>query len=205
MGTLVSCCIEDQELNCPTSDRETQRATDRAPLLEADFKDFDPKPGIRSRENSFSDSFLQESPNAFEDYGHITRNETTTDLGMRKIPIEFSKLYRIGNLLGLGTTSKVFRIFFRKRKNEVDKLACKIIDKRKLTMGMSPDDVDFLLGQLRKEVDVLKQVSHPCIVTFHDFMETKDRLFIITEYLVSAYFTYHVMLSQLSFYSLTLL
>lgn len=62
-------------------------------------------------------------------------------------------------------------------------LACKIIDKNKLTVGMDPFDIGPLLLQLRREVDILRKLHHPNIVSFYDFMETKDKLFIITEHL----------------------
>jgi serine/threonine protein kinase len=111
--------------------------------------------------------------------------EQSIQQNLSGIPQEFLKLYEFGKLLGVGTTSKVYQIFHKRRKyvGHRKPFACKIIDKRKLTMGMLEEDVEPLLQQLRKEVDILRRIDHPHIVAFQDFVETKRLLFIITEYL----------------------
>jgi serine/threonine protein kinase len=142
----------------------------------------------------------------------------------RELPVELSKLYSIGPLIGIGTTAKVYQIQPKRRSRSIniknksanngslrsdaglfppevagketavvdvaedqDKdetfLACKIIDKRKLTSQMKYNDVESLLSQLRREVDILRRTSHPNIVRYVDFMESKSQMFIITEYL----------------------
>ena len=114
------------------------------------------------------------------------------DLGL---PPEFLKLYRIGSLVGIGTTAKVYAIYHRRRKHttsHIGKLACKVIDKRKLTLGMDTEDVEPLLKQLRKEIDILKRIHHENIVAFYDCMETRDRLFIITEHLTGGELFDHI-------------
>eukprot|EP01038_Epipyxis_sp_PR26KG_P007649 gene7649-10410_t len=141
---------------------------------------------LRSKEQSVSESELLQ-----------------TNEDIHPLPSEFLQLYILGSLVGVGTTSKVFKVLYRNRKkiflgavvypesntcskndgsNPIE-LACKIINKKKLRIDIDQMDIEALLKQLKKEVEILRQVSHPNIVTFVDFMETKDKLFIITEYL----------------------
>jgi serine/threonine protein kinase len=58
-------------------------------------------------------------------------------------------------------------------------LACKIIDKKSLALGI--EDNDFVLFQLRKEIDILRRIQHPHIVRYYDYTETKNHILIITE------------------------
>lgn len=102
------------------------------------------------------------------------------------LPAQFTKLYSLGDLLGIGTTAKVYRVHRKKKffsTPNIKNLACKIIDKRKLTYGMSPKDVEPLLNQLRREVEILRRINHPNIVAFYDVIETHQQIFIITEHL----------------------
>jgi serine/threonine protein kinase len=100
------------------------------------------------------------------------------------LPSEFSKFYILGELVGIGTTSKVYKVIPKrggKAMTDCQPLACKIIDKRGLTNDIDYDDVDPLLEQLCREVEILRRIHHENIVTFYDYTETKDKLFIITE------------------------
>lgn len=100
-------------------------------------------------------------------------------------PPQFSKFYQMGGLVGVGTTSKVYQVHPKLNKKteawEEGSLACKIINKSRIVCDLEDQDVEFLLEQLGKEVDILKRIKHQNIVQFYDYMETKDRLFIITE------------------------
>lgn len=62
-------------------------------------------------------------------------------------------------------------------------LACKVIDKRRL-IGLTSNTVDneSVLGQLRKEIAILKSIDHPNIVAFQDFIETTSFMYLVTEY-----------------------
>ena len=114
-----------------------------------------------------------------------------------RLPREFSKLYELGKLVGIGTTSKVYQIKRRKRKPQSSSplnflsinglLACKVINKKKLQSQMisstNSQDIEPLLIQLRREVDILRRIAHPNIVSYYDFLETRNQIFIITEYL----------------------
>lgn len=100
-------------------------------------------------------------------------------------PQQFGKFYALGDLVGVGTTSKVYKVSCKINtkwsSSESQKLACKIIDKRGITHGVDEYDIDPLLEQLCREVEILKRIHHENIVSFYDYMETKDHLFIITE------------------------
>lgn len=39
----------------------------------------------------------------------------------------------------------------------------------------------MLLEQLRKEIEILQQLSHPNIVEFQDVVETADKIFVVME------------------------
>ncbi len=102
------------------------------------------------------------------------------------LPTEFLMLYELGPLLGSGTTSKVFKLFHRKRQNVIDEkinnLACKIIDKQKMVHGLGDYEMEPLLNQLRKEANILRSICHPNIVSLYDFMETSSSLYFVMEH-----------------------
>lgn len=143
--------------------------------------------GEDSQEDSLYPSYVQNEGSHALKSDRLPKNFPTN----LNLPKEFLKLYDIGRLVGIGTTAKVFQLTRKKRKyittpNGVTKpllLVCKVIDKRKLILQMNYTEMDPLLKQLRREVDILRRLHHPNIVTYYDFMETKQQLFIITEYL----------------------
>ncbi|RYG96190.1 hypothetical protein EON65_54795 [archaeon] len=116
------------------------------------------------------------------------------------LPSEFYLQYELGELLGIGTTSRVYAVQAKrhahahthttkqhthtKSHTHSFPLACKVIDKRKLTFKMHRSDSEALLLQLRKEVDILRRLSHPHVVTYVDFLESRDFIVIITERLM---------------------
>jgi serine/threonine protein kinase len=107
--------------------------------------------------------------------------DTREDVGF---PPEFAKFYDIGSLVGVGTTSKVYRVYHRIHRlhgSSKSALACKVIDKRNIVVGLEREEVEPLLAQLRKEVEILRRIQHSNIVSFVDFMETRNKLFIVTE------------------------
>ena len=123
---------------------------------------------LRSRDKSLSEPIIHDGG---------SRNEII-------LPQQFGKFYELGPLLGIGTTSKVYKVHRRITKQSCTDerpLACKIIDKRGILYGVESIDIDPLLQQLCREVEILKRIQHPNIVTFYDYMETRDKLFIITE------------------------
>jgi serine/threonine protein kinase len=143
---------------------------------------------LRSKQESYSESVLElhTSSNPLGPSNMKTQKEWEDILP--NMPHEFIQLYELNQLLGIGSTSKVFLIQDRIQKRSTlpqltrASYACKVIDKRKLTLGIEYEEIKFLFKQLRKEVEILRHISHPHIVSFHDFLESKHLLFIITEF-----------------------
>lgn len=101
------------------------------------------------------------------------------------LPPQLRQFYAMGELVGIGTTSKVYKVQYLINgtwgSSDKQPLVCKIIDKKGIIYNVDDGDVDPLLEQLSREVEILKRIHHPNIVTFYDYMETKDKLYIITE------------------------
>lgn len=99
------------------------------------------------------------------------------------LPNQFREKYMLGRLIGQGTTSEVYQV----RLNSTDQfntnppLACKLINKRAITVGLQGIEFDPNEIQIWREVEILKQIRHPNIVRYYDFYETSEHLFIITE------------------------
>lgn len=90
----------------------------------------------------------------------------------------------MGELIGVGTTAEVFRVSYKDSDGDPSRqqpLVCKVIDKRGITYSMDGNDPYGALHQLWREVEILKRIRHPNIVAYYDYIETKDRLYIITE------------------------
>lgn len=106
-----------------------------------------------------------------------------------EVPVEFTQFYDILELIGVGTTSQVYKVLTKhnkplsRNKTHQEYLACKLIDKQQLTQGMMKADIEPFLNQLRREVYILRSVHHSNIVKCYDFMETHHKIFIITELL----------------------
>jgi serine/threonine protein kinase len=100
------------------------------------------------------------------------------------LPHSFLSSYIMGELIGVGTTAEVFRVAYKQADGSPDHqrpLVCKVIDKRGITYSIEENDPSPALQQLWREVEILKRIRHPNIVAYYDYMETKDRLYIITE------------------------
>lgn len=115
------------------------------------------KKALRPKDASYSESMIQ-------------------DFKREEIPTELAKLYDMKGIIGIGTTSKVYLC---KRRARSEAFACKVIDKRKLNIEI--ENKELLLTQLRKEIEILQQLSHPSIVGFEDVVETADKIFVVME------------------------
>ena len=94
----------------------------------------------------------------------------------RDVPREFHQMYKIGPILGYGTTSKVYAI---KQRTLNTPLACKVVDKKKLSYDVN---YELIITQLRAEIKILKHIQHENIVMLYDVIETRNAIYIITEY-----------------------
>ncbi|KAG5187750.1 kinase-like domain-containing protein [Tribonema minus] len=93
------------------------------------------------------------------------------------VPEEFNKIYDLRSLIGVGTTAKVFLCL---RRATGERLACKVIDKRRLNLEPGQQE-EQLLTQLRREIDTLRSLQHPNIVKFEDVVETADMIYVVME------------------------
>lgn len=98
------------------------------------------------------------------------------DYERQDVPEEFSKIYDTRQLIGVGTTAKVYLCV---RRATDRKFACKVIDKRRL--AFEPGQDQMLLDQLRKEIDILRSLDHPNIVRFEDVVETPSAIHVVME------------------------
>ncbi|KAI9100479.1 calmodulin dependent protein kinase [Phlyctochytrium arcticum] len=87
----------------------------------------------------------------------------------QKLDNSFDEHYFLGKQLGIGSFAVVKECT---RKSDSVKFAAKIIDKVQL-MGK--------LDMLRTEVDVLKRISHPNVISLCDIHETDKQVIIVTE------------------------
>ncbi|CAM9259038.1 unnamed protein product [Phaeothamnion confervicola] len=98
------------------------------------------------------------------------------DYERQDVPEEFAKIYDMRMLIGVGTTAKVFLCV---RRATDKKFACKVIDKRRLDFDY--EQKELLLSQLRKEIEILRQLDHPNIVKFEDVIETANMIYVVME------------------------
>jgi serine/threonine protein kinase len=82
--------------------------------------------------------------------------------------------YSLAEEIGLGSTSKVFRVL---RKNDSKPFACKVIDKSQARGA----EYQYLLQQFAEEVRILELLKHNNVISLEDSFETADRIYIVTE------------------------
>lgn len=82
-----------------------------------------------------------------------------------------SQGFIVGKHLGQGSYATVKSAYDVNRKHKV---AVKIISKRK-----APDD--YLVKFLPREIEVVKVLKHPCLISFFQVIETTTRFFLIME------------------------
>jgi len=83
---------------------------------------------------------------------------------------EVDKKYEFGKLLGKGAFSLVYEVTDR---SNGQKFAIKVINKSELGKEYEKN--------LKMEVDILKQVSHPNIIALKELFDTKDKLYLVME------------------------
>lgn len=81
--------------------------------------------------------------------------------------------YEVGKLLGQGTFAKVYHA-----RNLVsgDGVAVKVIDKDKIV------NVTGMTDQIKREISVMRLLSHPNIVHLHEVMATKSKIYFVMEH-----------------------
>eukprot|EP00128_Syssomonas_multiformis_P012683 Colp12_sorted_trinity150504_noHs@10962 len=95
--------------------------------------------------------------------------------------------YYVTKLLGAGNFAEV-KLGISKHSGE--RFAIKILNKKKFVM--QPAMRDSMLD----EVNILKEVSHPCIISVHDMVETDTNLYIVLEYVTGGELFDHIVKVQ---------
>lgn len=86
--------------------------------------------------------------------------------------IPFESIYELGEQIGSGAFSSVFKC---KRIIDGKIFAVKIISKENLNIQDKTN--------LKNEISILKLVSHPNIIHMEGFFETKDKIYLVIEYI----------------------
>ncbi|KAF3558893.1 hypothetical protein F2Q69_00011853 [Brassica cretica] len=81
--------------------------------------------------------------------------------------------YELGKLLGCGAFAKVFHARDRRSGQSV---AVKILNKKKLLANPA------LANNIKREISIMRRLSHPNIVGLHEVMATKTRIFFAMEF-----------------------
>lgn len=153
--------------------------------------DEDDRPMVRSRSRSSS---VTESSSSLRKRASASGSGSTGDLDPFKDEEFARSLAKISEMLhpecrkryrllspypiGSGTTSKVYEA--TSVHDDKRMLAAKIIDKRKLSLHYKTQ-IDVILSQLKKEIEVLRGVQHSQIVDFHEYFESRDSITMIME------------------------
>lgn len=101
------------------------------------------------------------------------------------LPTKFKGEYHVGGILGQGATSQVYSVYHNQTGH---RYACKFVDKTALRLKFEDEkeknaDLSAMCDQLRKETIILKEISHPNIVRFHEFFEDNNYLIITMDFL----------------------
>jgi serine/threonine protein kinase len=81
--------------------------------------------------------------------------------------------YELGKLLGCGAFAKVFHARDRRTGQSV---AVKILNKKKLLTNPA------LANNIKREISIMRRLSHPNIVKLHEVMATKSKIFFAMEF-----------------------
>ncbi|CAN8315374.1 unnamed protein product [Cochlearia groenlandica] len=81
--------------------------------------------------------------------------------------------YELGKLLGCGAFAKVFHARDHRSGQSV---AVKILNKKKLLLNPS------LANNVKREISIMRRLSHPNIVKLHEVMATKEKIFFAMEF-----------------------
>ncbi|KAF3556254.1 hypothetical protein F2Q69_00016960 [Brassica cretica] len=81
--------------------------------------------------------------------------------------------YELGKLLGCGAFAKVYHARDRRTSQSV---AVKILNKKKLLANPT------LVNNVKREISIMRRLSHPYIVKLHEVMATKGKIFFTMEF-----------------------
>lgn len=85
----------------------------------------------------------------------------------------FFKKYQLFEVMGVGSTSVCHRCIER---STAKSYACKIIDKRQVAQQF-----DGMIEQFQREIQALRSLNHPNIISLYDVYTTADKIYIVME------------------------
>ncbi|CAG0885018.1 unnamed protein product [Darwinula stevensoni] len=83
--------------------------------------------------------------------------------------------YKIGSLLGKGAFGEVRTASYRRYDGRVEKLACKVIDVKKLKE-------DFMEKFFPRELEIVRWIDHPHVVVTHSILSRRSKVYVFMEY-----------------------
>jgi len=86
---------------------------------------------------------------------------------------ELLKKYQLFEVLGVGSTSVCHRCIQRSTGKS---FACKIIDKRQIEQQFNG-----MIAQFQAEIEALRSLNHPNIISLYDVYTTEDKIYIVME------------------------
>jgi len=86
---------------------------------------------------------------------------------------ELLKKYQLFEVMGVGSTSVCHRCIER---STAKSYACKIIDKRQVAQQF-----DGMIEQFQSEIQALRSLNHPNIISLYDVYTTTDKIYIVME------------------------
>jgi len=99
-------------------------------------------------------------------------DDTKNDNG-RHLPSAWKETYTVHNILGKGMSGKVYRV---NQVSSPNQFAIKVMP---LDAHLMPDEIE----DMRRECQILKEVSHPHILAYKNHVEEKKVLYLLTELL----------------------
>jgi len=85
---------------------------------------------------------------------------------------DIEQFYQLGEEIGRGGFSVVVEAVSKKKDNQSEKFAVKIIEK-----SMIQDDIKLL----RREIDIMRRVEHKNILKLHEIYESEEKVYIVME------------------------
>ncbi|TEB20201.1 putative kinase, partial [Perkinsus sp. BL_2016] len=104
------------------------------------------------------------------------------DRGSTRVPASFfgsnGREYAIGSQLGTGSSGTVFTCTDT---TDDSVYAVKIVRLQHIRMSMSGEEYEFEKKKLHREVNILRNLSHPNVVRLIDVSESNDSVYVVQE------------------------
>lgn len=93
------------------------------------------------------------------------------------LPQVLRQKYQISKRLGKGACGEVYLIF--------DKMTCRPYAVKKIDKDAEPNKKRSLTDEskIKSELNILRTLKHPCVISLHEIVETDDAVYIVLEYM----------------------